>query len=98
MGVIEILATGKGHDELKLTDNGAENKTKVDELLGKKYLITVEVGEGDQKESKKVTSFDGEKNEFVIEEIKRETVESKTELRVPAATAKATAVAPTAGG
>ena len=93
-GIIEVLATGKGHEELKLPDNNAEAKTKVDELLTKGYTIMVTVGEGDQKTEKKVTGFDGEKGEYLIKE--KSTTE--TELRVLAATAKATAIAPTAGG
>ncbi len=96
MGVIEILAAGKGHDELQLTENGAENKTKVDDLLAKRYSITVEVGEGDAKATEKATGFDGDTNEFLIDKVK--TVEEKTQLRVSAVNAKATAVAPTAGG
>lgn len=96
MGILEVLAAGKGHDEIELGDNGEENAKKVQELLDKKYTITVTVGEGEAKTDKKVTGFDKEKNEFVIKETVTKTEE--TELRVPANNAKATAVAPLAGG
>lgn len=95
-GTIDVLATGKGHEELKLPDNHTEAKTKVDELMAKGYTIMVTVGEGDQKSEKKVTGFDGEKGEYLIKE--KQTTTTETELRVLAATAKATAIAPTAGG
>lgn len=92
-GIIEVLS-GNGHDEVKLGDNGAENKKKVDELLGKKYTVMVKVGEGDAAKEKKVTSFDADKNEYVVKE---KVGDAETETRV-AASVVATAIAPLAGG
>jgi archaellum component FlaD/FlaE len=97
-GIIEILNSGKGHDELKLPDDKAEAKKKVQELLDKRYTIFVKVttGEGDAKkeEDHKVDSYDEATGEYVI----KQTVTEQKELRVLAASATATAVAPTAGG
>jgi hypothetical protein len=94
MGVLEILAAGKGDDKLELGDDGKANGEKVNELLTKKYSIFIAVGEGEAKKDMKVTSFDSEKNEFVVEE----TVNEKKETRIAAKDAKATAIAPVAGG
>lgn len=97
MGMIDVLKAGKGetagHEELALGENGAANKTKVDDLLKKKYTLMIDVGTGDQKTQKKVSSFDGDKNEFVVKESA-----SKDETRIAAKDAKVTAIAPTSGG
>jgi hypothetical protein len=97
-GIIEVLATGKGHDELKLPDDKAEAKKQVDGLIAKGYTIMVTVGDGDAKTEKKVTEFDGETGDYIIKEKVTKTVTEDAVLRVPSASAKATAIAPTAGG
>jgi hypothetical protein len=94
MGFIEVLATGKGDDKLELTEDGAANAAKVNDLLTKRYTIFVAVGEGETKEDKKVTGFDAEKNEFICAQQVTET----KEFRYAAKEAKATAIAPIAGG
>lgn len=94
MGILEVLAAGKGDEKLTLGEDGQENAKKVNDLLTKKYSVFVSVGEGEAKQDKKVTSFDADKNEFVVEE----TVQEKKEVRIPAQTAVATAIAPVAGG
>jgi hypothetical protein len=93
MGMLEIMS-GNGHDKVELGADGAANKAKFDELLGKKYVLMASVGEGDQKTDKKVTGFDAEKNEVIIEE-----TTTKTETtRIAAQSATVTAIAPVAGG
>lgn len=89
-GVIEVLAVGKGHDEVKLPDNGVEAKAHVDDLKKKGYAIFVSHEGSDYK----VDDFDPETNEYLITQ---SVTEQKT-IRIAAATAKATAIAPTAGG
>lgn len=89
-GVIEVLSTTGGHEDLQLPESPQEAQAKVQELMQKGYSIFLSLGEGDTKQDKKVTGFDGETGEYLVKE--------ETTLRFPAATAKATAVAPTAGG
>jgi hypothetical protein len=86
MGMLEILAAGKGDEKVELGEDGVANKAKFDDLFKKRYLVTV-TSEG---QSKKVTGFDAEKNELIVEESK--------ELRIPATSAVVTAIAPIAGG
>lgn len=87
-GIIEVLAVGKGHDELKLPDNGQEAKAHVDDLKKKGYAIFVQHEGTDYK----VDDFDPATNEYLISKTTTETI------RIASATAKATAIAPTAGG
>lgn len=89
-GIIEVLAVGKGHDEVKLPDDGVEAKAHVDDLKKKGYAIFVSHEGTDYK----VDDFDPVTKEYVI----TQTVTEQKEVRIPAATAKATAIAPTAGG
>lgn len=89
-GIIEVLAAGKGHDELKLPDNGQEAKAQVDDLKKKGYTIFVAHEGADHR----VDDFDASTNEYIV----NQTVTETKQLRIPAATAKATAIAPTAGG
>lgn len=97
-GIIDVLAAGKGHEELTLPDDHQAAKAQVDDLLKKGYavFVSVEEGEGDQKQKtdKKVTGFDGDTGEYICAEQITETKES----RYAAASVKATAIAPTAGG
>lgn len=79
---IDILGR-KGHEELKFED-AATAKTKIDELLGKRYACFAEIGG----ETHKIKSVDVEKSEYICE----------AEKRVPMAEAKVTATAPQAGG
>lgn len=83
-GFIEVLAVGKGDEKIELTQDGSENKNKVDDLLKKGYLLSVMVGDN----SESVSGFDAESNSVI----------AKQEIRIPANEAKITAVAPIAGG
>jgi hypothetical protein len=95
-GKIEVLNTTKGHEEVTLPEDKAEAKQKVDDMMKKGYSLFVTVEDGDKKEDKKVTGFDGETGDYLVKEI----VTKKEDVihRFPSATAKVTAVAPVAGG
>lgn len=86
--IIEVLAMGKGHEEVVLPEDPKEAKIKVDEMLQKRYTLLLSI-EGTEK---KVTGFDGDKGEYIVSETKA------IEERFPFAGTKVTAVAPTAGG
>ncbi len=94
-GMISVMSSN-GDDELKLPDDKAEAKKKVDELLDKSYsiFVTKESGEGDAKtkDSLKVSGYDEATGEYIVKQ------GEKPDLRINAATANATAVAPVAGG
>lgn len=94
MGKIEVMAVGKGHEDVPLGEDGEANGKKLTELLGKRYLLTVAVGEGEAKKDLKVTGFDPATNEIIAEE----EVKEKKETRIAATTATVTASAPIAGG
>lgn len=93
-GSIQVLSS-KGDEKLELPEDGVEAKAKVDGLLGKSYNImaTVTTGEGDtaKPDTYKVSGFDAATKEFICKT-------SGDDLRIPAATANVTAVAPVAGG
>jgi hypothetical protein len=85
-GVIAILSTGSGHDEVTLKSDPIEAKKQVDDLMQKRYTLFVNIDGTDCK----VSRFDETTNEVVAL--------GEAEKRVPAATAKMTAVAPVGGG
>ena len=95
MGSFCILHAQHGDDKLQLPKEGAEAKKKVEDLINKRYTLTLtyKTGEGDsaKEETTKVTSFDADKYEFVCKGTGAETRHKPDDVTV-------VAVAPTCGG
>jgi hypothetical protein len=95
IGTLAILNCGQGDMVISFEKGNAEDRERarkaVEDMLGRGYTIVVQTPDG----YKPVKKFDGRRSEYVVRSSGN--VPEKTE-RIPAAKAKATAIAPTSGG
>lgn len=109
-GELIILSVHKGDTKLSFDGKDPEEvahaKVVLEDMLKRGYLIFIDTGEGEgENRLRRVMAFDPEKSEYIIRADKRSKAyrdaaagEKPTEERVPAAKARATAIAPTSGG
>ncbi len=109
-GELIILSVHKGDTKLSFDGQDPEEvahaKVVLEDMLKRGYLIFIDTGEGEgESRLRRVTAFDPEKSEYIIRADKRSKAyrdaaagEKPAEERVPAAKARATAIAPTSGG
>lgn len=98
-GTLDILNCGAGHLKLSFDKDKPEEvekaKTAVQDMLKRGYTIFIEVPDGRCKDGKglrPVKEFDPATNEYIVE------APGSSSERVPAEKAKASGVAPIAGG